>query len=309
MHARASLCAVRWGYIVWPRGSRVWGPCPRPHHLWPSFVFGAPVARSRQVALLLRCPATALPCCRIAPLPCLSCRVVQGLVPLYHSIEAAIEFWTMFESLPCTMNDSKDTCDEPEERLLSAKRGGRKSSWVDPLYASQPKILWDRKTVVTCEWFAEKYKLHNNGITSKHIKISQHLEEADVESLFGLQQNGNGYRYSQCTEEFVRRVETMWMICHHITVLPNTCMVNVSEAKNFAYEIMKKRETKWALNAEWTCRDQLKKIRAEEEESRQGKLGHVKTEKESGREGQPRKENCGPDLPRDPTFGGGSLLA
>jgi hypothetical protein len=83
------------------------------------------------------------------------------------------------------MSDSWDTGDEPEERLLCAKRGGKKSSWVDPMYASQPEILWDHKTVVTREWFAEKYKLHNHGITPKQIKIGQHLEEADVESLFG----------------------------------------------------------------------------------------------------------------------------
>ena len=207
------------------------------------------------------------------------------------------------------MSESFETGDEPEERLLGARRGGKKSSWVDPMYASQPEILWDRKTTVSREWFAEKYKLHNHGITPKQIKIGQHLEEADVESLFGPRQNGNGYKYSQCDEEFVRRVETMWMICHQKTVVPNTRMVNVSEAKGWAYEIVKKRDTNWALFAEWTCRDQLKKIRAEEEESRLWKLGVVKAEKESGRDGHPGKDERAPDLPRDPTFGGGSLLA
>ena len=99
------------------------------------------------------------------------------------------------------------------------------------------------------------------------------------------------------------------MICHQKTMVPNTRMVNVSEAKGFAYEIVKKRETNWALFAKWTCRDQLKKIRAEEEELRQGKVGLLKAEEEFGREGQSGKENCHPDLPRDPTFGGAGLLA
>lgn len=207
------------------------------------------------------------------------------------------------------MSDSWDTGDEPEERLLCAKRGGKKSSWVDPMYASQPEILWDRKTVVTREWFAEKYKLHNHGITPKQIKIGQHLEEADVESLFGPRMNGNGYKYSHCKEDFVMRVESMWMICHQKTVVPNTRMVNVSEAKGWAYEIVKKRETNWALFAEWTCRDQLKKIRAEEEELRLGKVGQLKAEKESSREWLPGKGNCAPDLPRDPTRAGGSSLS
>jgi hypothetical protein len=51
-------------------------------------------------------------------------------------------------------------------------------------------------------------------------------------------------------EEFVRKVETMWMICHQKTVVPNTRMLNVSEAKGFAYEIVKKKKTNWALFAE-----------------------------------------------------------
>ena len=207
------------------------------------------------------------------------------------------------------MSESFESGDEPEERLLGVKRGVKKSSWVEPMYASQPDILWDRKTVVGREWFVEKYKLHNHGITPKQIKIGQHLEEADVESLFGPRQNGNGYKYSQCAEDFVMRVESMWMICHQKTVVPNTRMVNVSEAKGWAYEIVKKRETNWALFAEWTCRDQLKKIRAEEEESRLGKLGHLKAEKEFGKECHAGKDNSAPDLPRDPTVPGGSSLA
>jgi hypothetical protein len=198
------------------------------------------------------------------------------------------------------MSESFESGDEPEERLLGAKRGAKKSSWVEPMYASQPDILWDRKTVVGREWFAEKYKLHNHGITPKQIKIGQHLEEADVESLFGPRQNGNGYKYSQCAEDFVMRVESMWMICHQKTVVPNTRMVNVSEAKGWAYEIVKKKETNWALFAEWTCCDQLKKIRAEEEESRLGKLGHLKAEKEFGKECHAGKDSSARICPATP---------
>ena len=99
------------------------------------------------------------------------------------------------------------------------------------------------------------------------------------------------------------------MICHQKTVVPNTRMVNVSEAKGWAYEIVKKRETNWALFAEWTCRDQLKKIRAEEEDSRLGKLGHLKVETEFGRELHAGKDNTAPDLTRNPTGVIGSSLA
>ena len=74
----------------------------------------------------------------------------------------------------------------------------------------------------------------------------------------------------------MRKVETMWMICHQKTVVPNTRMVNVSEAKGFAYEIVKKKDTNWALFAEWTCRDQLKKLRADEDEATKSKGISVK---------------------------------
>ena len=38
------------------------------------------------------------------------------------------------------MSDSEDSREELEERLLCPKRGAKKSSWVDPLYACQPKL-------------------------------------------------------------------------------------------------------------------------------------------------------------------------
>ena len=202
------------------------------------------------------------------------------------------------------MSNSEDTREEPEERLVGVKRRAKKSSWCDPLYACQPEILWNRKGVVTREWFAEKYKLCNNGITPKQIKIGQHLEEADMESFFGLRQNGNGYKYSQCSEDFVRRVETIWMICHQKTIVPKMRMVNVLEAKGFAYKILKKKDTNWALFAEWTCHNQLKKVWAEEEEAAKAKIRLVKAEKESSREGQRGKENGGPDQQGDGGLGG-----
>ena len=81
------------------------------------------------------------------------------------------------------------------------------------------------------------------------------------------------------------------MICHQKTVVPNTRMVNVSEAKGFAYEIVKKKETNWALFAEWTCRDQLKKLRAEDEEAAKFKGTSLKGDVESDKDCQLGKEN------------------
>ena len=137
----------------------------------------------------------------------------------------------------------------------------------------------------------EKYGLCNKGITPKQIKIGHHLEEADVETLFGPWQNGNANRYATMDEEFVRKGETMWMICHQKTVVPNTHMVNVSKAKGFPYEIVKKKECNWAFFAEWTCRDQLKKLRAEEDEAAKSKGFSVKQQVDTEKDSELGKDN------------------
>jgi hypothetical protein len=76
-------------------------------------------------------------------------------------------------------------------------------------------------------------------------------------------------------------------------------MVNVSEAKGFAYEIVKKKETNWALFAEWTCRDQLKKLRAEEEEAAKSRYTHVRGEVGSENDCEEGKENWPLEQGRD----------
>jgi hypothetical protein len=55
---------------------------------------------------------------------------------------------------------------------------------------------------------------------------------------------------------------------------------------------VKKKETNWALFAEWTCRDQLKKLRAEEEDAAKSKGISAKGEVDSEKECQLGKENC-----------------
>lgn len=74
-------------------------------------------------------------------------------------------------------------------------------------------------------------------------------------------------------------------------MVPNKRMVNVSEAKGFASKTVKKNETIWALVAEWTCREQLKKLRAEEEELAKSKQGTVKGESDFEKKGDVGKKN------------------
>ena len=48
--------------------------------------------------------------------------------------------------------------------------------------------------------------------------------------------------------------------------MPNTRLINLAEAKGLAYEKKKgKKSVNWCIHAEWTCRDQLRRINQEKE--------------------------------------------
>lgn len=116
------------------------------------------------------------------------------------------------------------------------------ASYVVPLYAEQPTIVFDRVTPPTRKIFQETYGLSNEGLNPKRLKIGVQLEEVDVESLFGPCINRNGYRYChKDDEELIREVESKYMICHQRTWLPSTCIINKSEARGIAYERVKKK--------------------------------------------------------------------
>lgn len=68
------------------------------------------------------------------------------------------------------------------------------TSYVDPIYSEQPTIVFDRINLVSRKVFVEKYGLCNEGANPKRLKIGVHIEEADVEQLFGPCINRNGYR-------------------------------------------------------------------------------------------------------------------
>jgi hypothetical protein len=47
---------------------------------------------------------------------------------------------------------------------------------------------------------------------------------------------------------------------HQNIVMTNNWMINVFKAKGFAYEVVKKERTEWALFAKYTGHDQLKRL-------------------------------------------------
>ena len=57
------------------------------------------------------------------------------------------------------------------------------------------------------------------------------------------------------------------MICHQQSSLPNTRLINISEAQGFVYEVLKDKPTNWAVHVEWTYRQQLQ-TRIKEEDKK-----------------------------------------
>lgn len=166
-------------------------------------------------------------------------------------------------------------CERGNPRLKKKIKveGASSLSWVDPLYAEKPDLLWNRVEPVKKTDFEKKYGLSNQGIPPKRLKIPLHVTEAEIEKLFG-QKVSNGYSYSWSEDvEWVRKVERMWMITHQRTQVPNTRLINAAEAKGLAYELKKgEKAVNWCVHAEWSCRDQLRRINQERDAAKAGKV-------------------------------------
>ncbi len=87
------------------------------------------------------------------------------------------------------------------------------SPYVQPWYGEMPKIIFDRKSSVTCKQFHEKCGLCNTSSSPKCLKIGKDYTEAEVVELFGPCINKNGYRYYFLDDEkLIAKVEALWMI-------------------------------------------------------------------------------------------------
>lgn len=106
-------------------------------------------------------------------------------------------------------------------------------SWVDPLYETPPKIIFDKKTLPSKKEISKKYvDLCNKRLTPKHLKVGRDLLEEEVEALFGTSMNKNGYQYWHTNdEEMITIVENLFMVIHQQTQVLNTHMINKAEAR------------------------------------------------------------------------------
>jgi hypothetical protein len=79
--------------------------------------------------------------------------------------------------------------------------------------------------------------MSNEGITPKKLRIRKEIKEDKVVALFGPC-SCNDYRYCHNEDKaLIVKVETLWMIMHQRTQVPNIQMINKVEACKIAYEI------------------------------------------------------------------------
>jgi len=74
-------------------------------------------------------------------------------------------------------------------------------------------------------------------VVPKRLKIGKDIEEEEVVTLFGLY-NHNGYKYYHNEDQvLIVKVETLCMIMHQRTHVPNIQRINKVEVQWIAYEI------------------------------------------------------------------------
>ena len=56
---------------------------------------------------------------------------------------------------------------------------------MDPLYVEQPPTILNKVDAIGRDVFAEKYNLLNKGVAPKCLKYGIHLDELDMEAVFG----------------------------------------------------------------------------------------------------------------------------
>jgi hypothetical protein len=72
--------------------------------------------------------------------------------------------------------------------------------------------------------------LCNFGISQKNLRIGKKVVESEVEAFFGPCIFKNGYKYFFSDDEkLISKVETLWMVTHQRTQVPNNQLINKAE--------------------------------------------------------------------------------
>jgi len=82
------------------------------------------------------------------------------------------------------------------------------------------------------------------------LKVPRDFQDSNVEGIFGVAFNKNGYKYMECDDpKFIAHIENLWMIIHTKTWLPTSRLIPITMAKGLTFEKVHKQVMNWALFA------------------------------------------------------------
>jgi len=103
--------------------------------------------------------------------------------------------------------------------------------------------------------------LNHQGQCSKSLKIPRDLQDSNVEGIFDVAVNKNGYKYMECDDlELKVHIENLWMIIHKKTWLPTSRLISIAMAKVLTFEKVHKQVMNWALFTTWTKKEQVRRL-------------------------------------------------
>jgi hypothetical protein len=69
------------------------------------------------------------------------------------------------------------------------------------------------------------------------LKVPRDLQDSNVEGIFGVAINKNGYKYMDCDNlELITHIENLWMIIHKKTWLPTSQLIPIAMARGITFE-------------------------------------------------------------------------
>ena len=158
----------------------------------------------------------------------------------------------------------------------------KKIGYAPPVFAEPPILFpFTLSRGYTRKEFAEKYDLNHSGMSPKQLRDTD-VTDAELVSFFGPTVNKNGHRYMFLNDEaLIERIERMWMVCHQKSVVLQSRLITKAMAKGFYVQEVKKKSPNWALYAEWTNNEQLRRrLKSKKVESNGEGLGFSDGEEE-----------------------------
>jgi hypothetical protein len=130
-----------------------------------------------------------------------------------------------------------------------------KFGFAPPLYVEVLEI--GDGGAISQRQFTKCYGLSSKGPSLKCVRVPQDITLKEVSKFFGPIVNRNGYSYVHIEDpNFIKKVETLWMVVHQKPYLPTSRLISLSMAQGLTFGKIHGKPMNWALYVEWTNQKQ-----------------------------------------------------